>query len=508
MKRINVPPSEHLKRLDSFLTENGYLISMPCGGTGRCGKCKVTVVSGQFLSSENPAETLTPDFSGKIPACRALCPQNGGVIEIEELLGEGLNVTQNQNQTAGFPDGACLVFSLDIGTTTLAMRLTDTKSGKCIAHTSSLNPQQSFGADVVTRIEACREGKTGQMQKIVADEINRMTAKITPSGTDSRTIPLAVAGNTTMLHIFTGVSPAGMAAFPFTPEFLESRSFSGADIGLNVGTVTLLPSCSAFIGADITAGIFFSGMAEDYKNKTAVNSLLIDIGTNGEIVLLTGGRLYAASAAAGPAMEGGNISCGVGGIDGAVNSVRVKDSKLYFTTVGDKAPVGICSSGLVDLISCLLDEEILDESGRLGADVFPLTGYHEKDGKTVFTESSVGINGKDIREFQLAKSAIRAGVETLLHQTGLEEKDISKVYLAGGLGYYLNIDSAIRVGLVPSSFKNVTEVIGNSAIGGADMILKDGGLLTEAEQLTKSVQVIDLNTVVYFSEQFVENMFF
>ncbi|MGN1444965.1 MAG: ASKHA domain-containing protein, partial [Eubacteriales bacterium] len=370
MPTILVPSSASGTRLTAFLSHQGVTISAPCGGRGVCGKCRVQVLSGQFLS-HTTGKVLIPDADGYILACQAICPPEGAEIAVPDVTGDGLTVSMvttaqavKPSSAAGgassqVPDSHAGVQSdgvaLDIGTTTLAAARVDRATGRVLETVSCLNPQQSFGADVISRIGACKEGQLAAMQGCLLTAVRGLIRRLFPgvdaADTAADTLPdLSVAGNATMLHLFCGVSPEGMGTYPFTPAFTEARTLSGTELELPVRTVTVLPSVSAFVGGDITAGMLVCGLGQ-----SPVPSLLLDIGTNGEMVLDTGkadgNRLIATSTAAGPALEGANISCGMGGVAGAVSRVTpgALPGTLIYQTVGDVPACGICGCGLIDL---------------------------------------------------------------------------------------------------------------------------------------------------------------
>lgn len=556
MPTILIPPSASGERLTEFLSRHGIAVSAPCGGRGVCKKCRVQVISGQFLSCMT-GEKLTPDAEGYILACQAICPSDGAEITAFDTTGDGLTVstltasslsisTLNasaiasaetvpqlsaaKGRTEALPDGSTRApsdgIALDIGTTTLAAARVERATGRVSATASCLNPQQSFGADVISRIGACKEGQLPAMQACllaaVRELIGRLFPEMSTAGTDADTaadaLPdLSVAGNATMLHIFCGISPEGMGTYPFTPAFTEARTLSGTELGLPVRTITVLPSVSAFVGGDITAGMLVCGLGQ-----SPVPSLLLDIGTNGEMVLDTGtaggNRLIATSTAAGPALEGANISCGMGGVAGAVSRVTpgALPDTLVYQTVGDAPARGICGCGLIDLCARLLDLTVMDETGYLDDDPYVLSGAHRTSaGLASAGDTPVELTQKDIREVQLAKSALRAGMEALLDAAGLNVRTFTaaggKVYIAGGLGYYLDPVSAVRIGLLPPAFLASPETVtpvGNTALAGAIRVLTDASALARMSDLAAHCTCIELNRSPVFNDGFIEYMLF
>lgn len=505
-----VPAEARGQRLSGYLASIHAPLRADCGGRGVCGKCAVTLLHGSVSADAEGKVPLLPDKNGKILACRAFICGEAEVL-LPDTDGEGLTAfaadgkkdlpeTEKTAETGKTGYGV----ALDIGTTTLAASLVDRSSGRVLASVSRLNPQRSFGADVMSRITASEHALT-DMKEAVIHAARAMTEQLREKIPGAVPETMTAVGNPTMLHLFCGEDPRGMGAYPFTPVFTEKRTYTGEALGLPFGEVVLLPSASAFIGSDITAG---AAAAFD-MGTAAAPVLFIDIGTNGEILLYTGtdrgGRLYGASAAAGPAMEGAGISCGVGGIPGAVCAVRWEngDRCPKIETVGNAAPVGVCGSGLIDLIAVLLDRGIIDETGYLDDD--PFVFYEDP---TVPGGAELSLTQEDIRQFQLAKSAIRAGIEALLAHAGLTAEDVGAVYIAGGLGFYMHTESAVRCGLLPELFADRTKAVGNTALAGAGRALCMDAFGEKVRHIAETCEVIELNASRVFNEAFIESMLF
>lgn len=508
---IQIPPEAAGKRLSDFLNEQGYAFSAPCGGRGVCKKCRVRVIAGTFLSVKAPELAAETDTEGYLLACQALCPLQGAEIALPDHSGDGLTAYSAELSPNSQKNSGILGVALDIGTTTLAAALVDCESSQILATASCLNPQQSFGADVISRISACKNGHLQELQNTILHAAANLIAQLREqSGKSARLSALAVSGNTTMLHLFCGISPEGMGAYPFIPAFTEMKELSGASLGLDVEKVIVLPSASAFIGSDIVSGILVSRLTELEKP-----SVLMDIGTNGEMVLCTGARddhrLITASTAAGPALEGASISCGMGGIAGAVSKVLPykADCPLTFRTIGDAPAQGICGCGLIDLTAYLLDAELLDETGYLEEDPFYLSGAQQIDAQTLpVHQTPVSLTQKDIREFQLAKSAIRAGFEALIDRAGLTAADIGDILIAGGIGYYWDAENAAKTGILPREALPAVKAIGNSSLAGAVQCLTDPSGVQKMTELARACESFELNTSSVFNEAFIEHMMF
>jgi uncharacterized 2Fe-2S/4Fe-4S cluster protein (DUF4445 family) len=383
--------------------------------------------------------------------------------------------------------------ALDIGTTTVSARLVDLDSGGELATWSALNAQKVFGADVMSRIGAAREGKTRELFNLINRQtetiLTHFIAQFSLSGIEL----LTVAGNTTMLHLFAGADPSTMGELPFTPVFLDAKEYAGGDLALSVGRVRLFPSISAFIGGDIVSGLVDIGVL-DMKEPV----FFIDIGTNGEMALFRDGKIYCASAAAGPALEGAEISCGTGSVRGAINKVEMAGGKVAYTTIGGAAPVGICGCGLIDAVAVMLDAGIVDETGAFADDDrvdFPIA-------------EGIALIGRDVRQYQLAKSAILSGIKILCRSAGLTPEAMGKIFVAGGLGLYVDQKNAVRTGLLPREFLGRVTVSGNTSLGGAVKALLDPGVFDRCRRIVSVSGVTGLADDPEFMEAFAENMLF
>ena len=483
--------------LAEYLARAGYLVHADCGGRGTCGKCRVQLVGGYLYANPECTRLAQTDEDGYVLACRVWgC--SGAIIMLPEQDGDGLTSFAAQKPSESTQEGDFGI-ALDIGTTTLAAALVDLGNGETLATTSALNPQASYGADVISRIQAtvAHPETLVQMQSTLLLRVCDMIDRLAPGKHIAR---MTVAGNPTMLHIFCGVSPAGMGAYPFTPAFLTAKHLTGKELGLPVDTVTCLPGISAFVGGDITAGMLHVDLTDAEQPV-----LLLDVGTNGESVLFTGksrgGKLYATSAAAGPALEGAGISSGMGGVNGAVSAVRMHNGMPICSTVGDLPARGICGSGLVDLISCLYATDWIDETGAFAhGDAYTYA--------TTADGSPLTLTQADVRSLQLCKSAIRASIQTLCARAEIAPDELDRVYLAGGLGYYMNVNAAVAIGLLPSGFRTRTESVGNSALGGCVRALTDADAVARMQREADSCQTLELSTDPVWNEAFMEHILF
>ena len=473
----------HGANLLEVLTQNGFFIPAACGGYGRCGKCavKCRVADAEEYQTVLSCHTsVTTDLTVLLDAER-----ESGLWKVSSL------------SSCAFREVGMI---LDIGTTTLATCLIDKETGETLARASMLNPQGAFGADVISRISAFGEGKGEKMRAAVTDATNRLIAQFSRTG--AQIDEVVVAGNPTMLHLFVGLDPTGIGSYPFTPAFVETKYFEGSKIGIDAPRVRLLPSISAYLGSDVSAGILACGM--DKANQT---QLFMDLGTNGEIVLSHEGKLYAASTAAGPALEGANLSCGIGGVAGAIDRVWCEDGQLRFTTVENVPARGICGSGLIDLLALLLDENILDETGAWSEECdSPLYHYLEND--CFYLTPEVYLSQDDVRQFQLAKAAIAAGVAALAAHCGVKMDEIENVFLAGGLGYYMSPTNASRTGLISPELLSRTQIVGNTALAGAKLCLLKKKNQSAIDAISTRTETVELSFSPVFSQAYIENMGF
>lgn len=484
---IEANPGDNLLDL---LRGHGFYVPAACGGKGACGKCRVRVTDGSFDGD-------VCDENGFVLSCKSFVREDAAV-EIPEVRGGGLDRSFAVRALGG--DGTGYVAACDIGTTTLAAELVDASTGSVLGRMSKLNPQGAYGADVISRIVACGEGALGEMRDCVQAAVRGMLGELADAANVSVDV-LTVAGNTTMQHLFLGVDPTSIGRYPFTPVFTEERVFSGSELGMRADSVRVMPSASGYFGADAVAGVYAVGM--DGGSRTR---LFVDIGTNGEIALRVGDRLMCASTAAGPALEGACIECGVGGIAGAIDRVRCEDGRLVFHTVGDAPAVGICGCGLVDLIAELLRSGVIDESGLLAEDS-PYANARVEDDKIMLTDS-IWLSQQDVRQFQLAKSAVHAGIAALCDAAGVAPGDVDEVLIAGGLGYYLDIPHTLATGILPRAFAGKVRVVGNTSLHGAALAAVSESARNQIARIAADCRIVELNESPVFADAYMMGMMF
>lgn len=474
--------------------------SMPCGGHGKCGKCRVTVTGEVSLPSEDERRALTPDelARGIRLACRV------------RVLGDCTGTTAEQGSARIVTHGALPASmdgqpltpafarygaAIDIGTTTLAARLYN-RDGNLLAESSRLNPQSAWGADVISRMEAAMVGNSTRIAGMTRRTVSGMLTDLAAAaGIEAVNIDaVTVTGNTVMLHLLTETDVEPLTHAPFAAERLFGETLTAKELDLTVlapDTPVYLPPCiAAFVGADTVTAALASDLME--ASETA---LLCDIGTNGEMVLWHENTLYACSTAAGPAFEGAGISMGMGGRAGAIDRVWTQEGEICAHVIGEASPVGLCGSGLVDAVAALLDTEALDE-----------TGYLEEDPAVI--AAPVEVTREDIRAVQLAKSAIHAGMRTLIQTASLTCDDVDTLYIAGGFGSYLDVGNAGKIGLLPFELTDRVTVLGNAALTGAAMLLLRDDLRPVCERLAKDTHVVELATNPVFVSEYMERMMF
>ena len=441
--------------LSDVIMHSGGRVSHPCGGKGLCKKCLVTVDGKDELSCQY---TVHSDITVIFDEDAAVLSETGAVATAE--VGEEL----------------CL--ALDIGTTTLALALVSVDSGNIIRVTTKNNPQRVFGADVMSRIEYCRKNGIGALQRPLIDAVNYMISELDAEGLD-----VFVSGNATMLHTFVGEDCSSIGVVPYTPSFLESRTLSGETLGLNVREAVTLPSIHSFVGADIVAGMNFVGFPREGKYN-----LLVDLGTNAEIALFDKNSVLCTSAAAGPCFEGANISCGMSASDGAVYAYRSGKAE----TIGNMPAKGICGTGIIDIVAELFKNGTIDETGFMETESFPIA-----DG--------VEITQADVRQYQLAKSAVYSAILTLMKEKGITPDDIEKVFISGGFSAEINIPNAAATGLLPRELEEKCIAVNNSSLLGT---VKYACEKNDLAPILSNARYTDLSENAEFSDLFIKNMMF
>jgi uncharacterized 2Fe-2S/4Fe-4S cluster protein (DUF4445 family) len=478
------------ENLLNALRNNGFDIYAPCGGNGTCGKCKVLIKGEGIITSciytiYDSMELVLPDKR----EAKVLVSQHAHTIQLPLMPGSSADLSV-------YPHGV----AIDIGTTSLVFYLVNLITGTIVETRAILNPQAKYGADVISRIQftASKDDGLNILQREILDAINRELLHLLQFAgiSENEIIKIAVAGNTTMLHLLLGVNPISLALAPFKAQFLDEQVRRGEELKLNCfpgAEIKILPSISAYVGGDIVAGLASIAPSENYRNY-----LFMDIGTNGELALVTENRIWCCSTAAGPAFEGAKISCGMGAVEGAISAYGNEG----YSVIGYEKPVGLCGSGLIDLVAWLCENGKIDPEGQLDKEFIFVPASESGTGE------DISLNQSDIREVQLAKSAIISGVKILLKQSGLTFDKVDTLFLAGGFGNYINIESAIRIGLLPYQLKDRIIPLGNTSGTGALSAVKSIRFDEAMQAVISRSTLVELANDEDFAMEFAMNMMF
>lgn len=471
-----------------------YGVEFPCGGRGRCKGCKVRVLAGELDADSEQKQILThPEINeGWRLACKS---RVSGPLTLQIEQWEATILTDET--TFHFEPGDGLGVAVDLGTTTLVAQLLDLHTAQVLAVQSALNPQARYGADLMSRIQfAGSPDGQNKLQELIRAEIGRMIEQlkmIHPGEIPVKEV--VVVGNTAMHNLFCGIDVAALSQFPFEPIDQGLQLFRARDLGWSAipeATVRFLPAMGSFVGSDILAGILATQL---HSSEDLVG--LLDLGTNGEIVLGNKERIVFASTAAGPAFEGARISGGMRAITGAISGVKISNNRMQCEIIGNTKARGICGSGLVDAVAAGLELGVIDATGRIN---------HDSDVFTICPP--VSLTQRDIRELQLAKGAIAAGINILLQKLNATCNAVKKVYLAGAFGNYINSESARRIGLLKFPLEKIVPV-GNSALLGAKLALfRSGAQKDDYSELLHHSTHISLNTAADFQDIFADEMLF
>lgn len=433
-----------------------YGVEFPCGGRGTCGNCKVKLLSGKIEATPEHQALLTK--KGLDSSWRLAC-----LSTVEEDLSLELpqweNIILADNSTFDFKPKEGLGIAVDLGSTTIVSQLVDLRSGKVLGVQTAVNPQSKYGADIMSRIALAMDGKDNskKLQTLSQNAVYEQVKVLLSEHNAGALKDICLVGNSVMQHLFCGFDVTPLSAFPFLSNHNEEVLFKAKDLDWSIipGNVQIrfMPNMGSFVGSDILAGIAATKMHLSEKY-----SVLVDLGTNGEIAVGNSQRILYASTSAGPAFEGASISNGMRASTGAISSVSITDSgSIASHVIGNTTPRGICGSGLIDAIAVYLKSGQIDETGAISnGDELKVDG--------------ISISQKDIREVQLAKAAIATGIELLASKLNITRNDIEHVYIAGGFGSYVNINNAIAIGLLEFS-KNKITTLGNTALIGAKMFL-------------------------------------
>lgn len=494
-------------------------IETPCGGKGTCGKCKVTVTK-PYYKDVLACQTKICDGMEIIVGRKE---STGTKEDSMVVLTNGENVSEKFNEHVNRNVEDTLA-ACDIGTTTVVCYLIDKETGQIISTRSGANPQRSFGADVLSRIDAAARaddndkanGGLQMMQTQIVSLLNGWISEMLMECGRTKVSRFSVAGNTVMCHLLMGISPEKLGKAPFMPDEYFGRVFNPLDIGLeNCQAMIIFPAVSGFVGGDITAGMMETVNCNEL-------TLYLDIGTNGEMALGKGDRYVCCATAAGPAFEGAQIELGMPASKGAVDKVWLEGRRIKYSVIGNDRPVGLCGSGLIDALAVLLKAGIIDENGTiLSGQELPIlfrsyvfeveaeeTAQSTERSLAVHIAPGVYITQEDIRKLQLAKGAIAAGIEVLFKEYGCKPCDLDILTFAGGFGNYIDKASAAAIGLFPQELLDKAKEVGNAAGNGAVSAALSQEAWERALEISGNMRYIELASYPHFNEMYVEHMNF
>ncbi|HEY5555544.1 ASKHA domain-containing protein [Acetobacterium sp.] len=530
--------------------EIGIVIESPCNSEGACGKCKVKVSQSNLTGIIDDGKHQLSDedkAQGFVLSCQAKVMADVNIEEIPENLNKNLQILNhgesfvierdsyikkeyNKNgrtvvyagddiigEEEGDTTGLNYGVVVDIGTTTLVATIVDINTGEELHSVSALNPQSIYAQDVLSRIKFASDEKgLDTMYSEMIKELNSMIAKNTKeTGIDKKYIYEAIfSGNTCMIHLAANVNPYSLGKYPYTPLLKGGSYLSASEHKLNIsdkGLIYLPPIISSYVGPDITSGILATRL-QDRKGTT----LFVDIGTNGEMIIARDGKLSSTSTAAGPAFEGMNITYGMRAERGAIEYFNIeKDGSIEIKTIENGKAIGICGSGLLDILGELVANKVIGKNGRFALPEksdLPIVlrkRLVKVDGKIAFEiADGVFLTQKDIRQVQLAKGAVRSGIEFLMSNKKVKAEDVDKIQIAGSFGYHLRAKSLINIGLLPKEFKGKIDFVGNTSKSGGHAFLLNKQYRLEMEQLVKEIDVVELSNGENFDRIFVKSLSF
>jgi uncharacterized 2Fe-2S/4Fe-4S cluster protein (DUF4445 family) len=522
-----VPLAEASGNVAERLSRAGHPLNTRCGQRGLCAGCTVHLSEG----SVRLASGVTVVAPAEIKACQAFVPPGGSAAvavpprSLAAHLPQVVTVFKTKVSAAHQPLPPLLPgvrdhgLAIDIGTTTVVVALVDLTTGQIVREAADFNRQIDLGDNVLTRIQVA--GQPAKLEELRLAIIERTIVPLTravcaAAGLDpARLAGATIAGNTTMLHLLTGTDPTSLGIAPFRAVFTEHRVMTAAEMGYSAAPpgmpVHLLPGFSAYVGADLVAGCVCTAMSFDQSP-----SLLVDIGTNGEILLQHGSKIFGAATAAGPAFEGGRLSRGTRAAAGAVSHVKFSGGAFPPTIeiIGGAGPIhGLCGTAYVDFLAEGRRIGLLGPQGRLVEAIWrTLPAEHRHDdcsGRGVFlrpNDPATLVTESDVAHLMQAKAAIAAGILLLLRHVGLQPADVGRLYLAGGFGLHLDPANTIASGLLPGFKPEQLEVVGNTALGGAWLALVDSSLLDEMIAVSATAEIIELNLEPGFEDTFIDQL--
>lgn len=485
----------------------GVMLAAPCGGRGTCGGCAVRVVEGDLGSADEVEHAALKRASDDVRlACRARVT---GPVSVEPVFGQSAEaVARDTTGDAGHAAGRRIVAGVDFGTTTVAALLVEESTGRPIARAGAENAQAVFGADVLSRLSAALDGHGEELRRLGEGSVAKALERAAVAGgvDPGRVARLVIAANTAMAALLSGTEVSGLAVHPFTAPAMRDDVCPAEGIArwLSPGAeISLVPPMAGFVGGDALAAMIAGGLADPEEPR-----LLLDIGTNAEIVLATPGRVVVASAAAGTAFEGSGISCGGPAAPEAVERVAFQDGAVMLTSVGDAGPRWLSGAGFLSAVAMLRRLGHVTADGALVAEG-PLESRFTRDSEGVaqVVLSDVGapvirLTQLDVRALQLAKAAVRVGIEIVLRRAGISAGEVGSVEIAGAFGAALDPSDLRALGVIPPSLADKVHRIGNAALEGAAAMALDPGLLCLAVEIAEKVEHVDLASDSEFTTGF------
>lgn len=461
-------------------------VEFPCGGKGTCGRCKVKLMKGHLTVDPLQQEKLNKLRLGSDWRLACFCTCESDItLEIAQLE----SIILADNSTFDFQPATGFGIAIDLGTTTLVAQLLNLRDGSVIDVETAVNPQVKYGSDVISRIQNALDGHQNELTMIIRTKIAAMINSLLENHPVNPGRALLV-GNTAMHHLYCGLPVQSLSFYPFESPYINEYPFRGTELGWNVPEechVMFYPSIGSFVGSDILAGIAATKIHE--KDEFTI---LIDLGTNGEIVLGNRHKILSASTAAGPAFEGAKISQGMRATTGAISSVIEKNGCLSCHVIGNVPAKGICGSGLIDAMAVFLENGTIGEFGEINSG-------EEK----IHLAGEVWLTQQDIREFQLAKAAIAAGLQILMNKTGITYNEVSTIYIAGGFGNFITEENLAGTGIIETNPEKINKM-GNTALIGAKMFLFNGPELSE--KILKITSHVNLESDLAFQDIYIEKM--
>ncbi len=560
MPKITVQPidicleSSPGQNLRDVLQNNGIYLESPCNGKGVCGGCRVWITDPDLEQTPHESISAADAEQGCRLSCQLEINQDLSIRLPMEFVQDAKRVRESQNILEGdlaptarlvsavklsSQDGRTWMrydnlqgisqlhdwqqhygpkgLAIDLGTTTIVVTLISLSSGKELATASRLNPQIRFGHDIMTRIQhaSTQEGLLA-LALSVQQGINELIEEVCEDSGSATTeiLDVVLGGNTTMLQLISAIDPTPLGQIPFTVDMQTGISYPVARMGLQINPaarVYVPPILHAFIGSDISAGLLVHG--DFFQDEKAV--LFADVGTNGEIALNAWGKRMACSTAAGPAFEGMGLSSGMRASLGAVESVRLDQNVLTISTVGAAPARGICGSGIVDLVAVLLRLGILDPTGKFQnpvSDHLPAairSRIQNRDDQTYFVlGQDSGFTQRDVRQVQLAKGAVRAGIDVLLQEAGCKASELDSIYIAGGFGFFLDAQNLETIGLIPANCQDKVIFTGNACRSGCAWLLTDISYRRFLEENIQKIEHVSIAQSPKFMELYAESMEF